>query len=293
MISHTSRPRADAQSEPVDAGQPAYCPYYKSGVQLKAKHQGTSFRSGRRFEDWALALVPLRADATVLDAGCGWGRFTWPLIERHALASANIFCSDSSLGMLQTTAQEAVQRHYQPRFVVADIQTLPLPANQYDGAMANHVLYHLPAMSAGIGELARVIKEDGWLLATTNSDDVSVPVLDFHYAALDRLGIDYEYEAHSPFSMENGKQPLGRWFRKVERFYFEDETRYDSADEFLSSYKTIGRYRNVLARTDVSKEAKRRLPALVRQQAEQTIREHGLLRSPVRMGAFVCREPME
>ena len=291
MNAPSSAPNIAAQPEPLNPGQPAFSPYYSSGEQLRAKHQGTTLRSGRRFETWALDLLPLRPDAIVLDAGCGWGRFTWPLIEKHALASANITCCDSSLGMLQTAAQEADRCRHCPRFVVADIQALPFPANHYDGAMANQVLYHLPDIPAGISELARVVKADGWLLAATNSDEVSVPVLDFHYAALDRLAIDYVAALRSPFSMENGFDLLKRRFRNVEQVYFEDETLYHSADDFVSSYKTIGRYRNLLAQENVSEEAKRQLPVLVRQQAEETMREVGVLRAPVRLGAFVCGEP--
>ena len=276
-----------AQPAPPASGQP----YYGSGEQLRAKNQRANMESGRRLETWALELLPLRADATVLDAGCGWGRFTWPLIDKHLLASSNLTCSDSSLGMLKTAAYEAHRRRHHPRFVAAEIQALPFPSNYFDGAMANHVLYHLPDIPAGIGQLARVVKADGWLLATTNSDEISVPVLEFHYAALDRLGIDYIAGARSPFSMENGYGLLNRWFRDVDQVYFEDETLHHSADEFLASYKTIGRYRNLLARPDVSRAAKNRLPLLVRQQAEETIRACGLLRSPVRMGAFVCSEP--
>ena len=96
------------------------------------------------------------------------------------------------------------------------MQSLPFLPACFDGAMANHVLYHLPDISEGVRQLARVVREDGWLLATTNSDEIKVPVLEFHYAALDRLGIDYVSEARSPFSMENGKQILGRWYREVE-----------------------------------------------------------------------------
>lgn len=275
----------------IEPAAPALCPYYGSGEQLKAKHVGTTMVSGRKLERWALELVPLRPSALVLDAGCGWGRFTWPLIEEFGVASSNVTCSDSSLGMLLSAKQEAERRRHQPNFVAADIQALPFTARYYDGVMANHVLYHLPDIPAGVGELARVVKEDGWLLATTNSDDVRVPVLDFHYAALDKLGIDYVSEVHSPFSMENGKQILGSGFRSIDAIYFEDETQYYSADEFLTSYKTIGRYRNLLVREDIDAERKRKLPILVHQQAEDVIREHGVLRCPVRMGAFVCKDP--
>jgi len=265
--------------------------YYRRGDQLKAKHEATNMASGRRLETWALGLVQVEATARVLDAGCGWGRFTWPLIETFALASTSVTGTDTSLGMLETAAEEAHRRRHRPAFASADLQALPFPARYFSAAMANHVLYHLPDIHKGVGELARVLKEDGWLLATTNSDDVNVPVLEFHYAALDELGIEHNADGPSAFSMENGGEILGTGFSNVDRHYFDDETRYTSADHFLASYRTIGRYRNLLAREDISSELKRQLPVLVRQQADEVIRKRGVLRSPVRMGAFVCTGP--
>lgn len=267
-------------------------PYYDRGEQLKAKHVGTKLVSGRNFASWALGLVAPQTGTVVLDAGCGWGRFTGPLFEKFNLVPANVFCVDSSLGMVFSAREEAERRLQYARFAAAEIQSLPFRANGFDGVMANHVLYHLPQIDVGVRELARVVKQDGWLLATTNSDDVRVPVLEFHYKALDTLGIDYESEAESPFSMENGKQRLENGFGVIDSFYFEDETRYESAEEFLIAYKKIGRYQNLVARTDVEPALKRQLPRLVRQQAQEEIAKEGELLCPVRMGAFVCREPM-
>ena len=39
MNYHTLAPKIDSQSEQKDAGQPAFCPYYRSGELLRAKHQ--------------------------------------------------------------------------------------------------------------------------------------------------------------------------------------------------------------------------------------------------------------
>ncbi len=286
-----------APSEPVRSNHAlpsplALFPYYENGDQLKQKHLRSNMASGRRFESWALDLLPLSSEESVLDAGCGWGRFAWPLLEKYGMASDRITCCDSSFGMLHSAAQEAVRRGHRPQFTAADIRYLPFPTGYFDGAMANHVLYHLSDIRDGIRDLARVVKKEGWLLATTNSDEVSVPVLEYHYAALDELEIDYSRESRSPFSMENGRQHLECAFANVRTFYFDDETLYHSADEFLAGYSTIGRYRNLLARADVSRAAKVRLPRLVRAKAEETIHTHGVIRSPVRMGAFVCREPL-
>ncbi len=291
-VNPTTLPRTNSSLEKQDDPiQPAFCPYYRKGDQLRAKHQRSNMASGRRFEFWALDLLPLSPGSSVLDAGCGWGRFTWPLVETRALAPANITPCDSSLGMLQTAAQEAAGRGHRLQFAAAEIQSLPFPSAGFDGAMANHVLYHLPDIPAGIRELARVLKKTGWLLATTNSDEVSVPVLEYHYAALDELGVNYVSETRSPFSMENGARLLEASFKNVRRVYFEDETLYYSADEFLASYMTIGRYRNLIARDDINLEIKELLPLLVRKRAQNAIHEHDVLRSPVRMGAFVCSTP--
>ncbi len=266
-------------------------PYYENGDRLKAKHVGTNMVSGRQFVSWALGLIPLTTGAVILDAGCGWGRFTWPLIEEFGVDSPNVYCVDSSLGMALSAKKEAHRRRHYSKFAAAEIQALPFPTGHFDGVMANHVLYHLPDIGAGVKELARLVNENGWLLATTNSDHIRVPVLEYHYKALDILGIDDESQNGSPFSMENGKRLLEEGFKEVDLEYFEDSTRYSSADEFLASYKKIGRYHNLLARADVDQERKRQLPVLVHQQAQDEIDRMGELLSPVRMGAFVCRAP--
>ena len=214
MNSKTPARGATAPAEHSPPSPSALSPYYEKGDQLRAKHLRSNLASGRRFERWALDLLPLRAADRVLDAGCGWGRFTWPLVDNDGLAAAAITCCDSSFGMLQTAAREAARRSHCPKFTAADIHKLPFHAGCFDGVMANHVLYHLSDIRVGIRELARVVKQVGWLLATTNSDEVSVPVLEFHYAALDELEVDYTRDPVPPSrwrtAVVSWKVPLAR-----------------------------------------------------------------------------------
>jgi hypothetical protein len=53
--------------------------YYSDATYLREKHR----LAGDRFVKWALGLIPSWTTATILDAGGGWGRFVWPLIDRY------------------------------------------------------------------------------------------------------------------------------------------------------------------------------------------------------------------
>ena len=263
--------------------------HYRDGAFLRAKHQ----RAGRAFPRWALGLVPLTASARILDAGCGWGRFTWPLIDDYSIAPGNLVCADLSAGMLGTAREEAARRRLSLAFCAADIASLPFKSDSFDGAMANHMLYHLPDIDAGVRELARVVKPGGWLLATTNSDSVRVLLIELHQQALELLGVPFAPEGPSPFSLENGAAILGAWFRRVESFDFATEDRFASVDDFVQTYLTLGRYRGILDRDDVATATKQALPGTVRRLAEEVIEREGELSSPGLMGAFVCTDPIK
>jgi ubiquinone/menaquinone biosynthesis C-methylase UbiE len=263
--------------------------HYRDGAFLRAKH----LLAGRAFPRWALSLAPLTASARILDAGCGWGRFTWSLIDDYSIAPGNLVGADLSAGMLGTAHEEAARRRQSLHLCAADIASLPFKSDSFEGAMANHMLYHLPDIDAGVRELARVVKPGGWLLATTNSDSVRVLLIELHQRALELLGVPFAPEGPSPFSLENGAAALGAWFRRVRRFDFATEDRFASVDDFVQTYLTLGRYRGILDRDDVDMATKQALPGMVGRLAEEIIECEGELRSLGLMGAFICTEPIK
>jgi ubiquinone/menaquinone biosynthesis C-methylase UbiE len=266
--------------------------YYTSGDGLRAKHHLARTDSGRSFPLWALSLVPLTHTTRILDAGAGWGRFTWALIEAYGVDPQHIVSIDQSAGMLQTAAQEAAQRSQSLGLAAGDIEALPLVSARFDGMLANHVLYHLKDINAGVRELARILRPDGWLLATTNSERIRVILIDLHYQALEQLGAPFVPEEASPFSMENGDLYLSQVFRQVQRFYFEDETTYNDVKDFAALYQTTGRYRNVLADPQIDAGIKQALLPTFERLARESVDSEGVLRAPTLMGAFVCTEPI-
>ncbi|MGH2616682.1 MAG: class I SAM-dependent methyltransferase [Thermomicrobiales bacterium] len=289
MPLHATSPKSDANL--VACSETDTHGYYRTGHWLRAKHQQTGYDSGRRFERWALELVPIAPGWRILDAGCGWGRFTWSLIDDALVPAEHIVCCDLSEGMLRTAEEEARRRQQRVEFRVRNIEALPLRARSVDLAIAGHVLYHLGDIDRGVRELARVIKDDGWVLVTTNSDAIDPLVIDLHERALAALDIAFLPEAPSRFSMENGLDYLTRSFNIVETHHFTDNITFPDVQSFVDLYTTIGHFRAVMEDQAVPLEKRRRLAAEVREQASRLLETTGILRTDVLMGAFVCREP--
>lgn len=261
--------------------------YYSCGDRLREKHR----LAGDKFVKWSLDRIPNWTAARILDAGGGWGRYVWTLLNEYSVSSYDIVLTDISTGMLRTAKKEAKDRHKKILLAANSIESLPFPENCFDIVMANKVLYHLGDIERGIAELARVMKPGGKLLATTNSDEITALVIELHYQALEELGVPYAPEPPSPFSMENGEELLAAHFGRINVHYFEDEIHFLCAAALREVYENIGRYHNLLNRSDISNAVKRALPAVVEQLAEDRLDRDGVLPSPVRMGSFVCENP--
>jgi SAM-dependent methyltransferase len=99
----------------------------------------------------AAALRDVRG--VVVDVGCGPGIYARRLAaDRPDLRVAT---TDLSPGMRP--------------LVVADAQRLPYADDSAGGALAMHMLYHVPDIPAAIAELRRVLRPGGVLLVSTNA----------------------------------------------------------------------------------------------------------------------------
>ncbi len=161
------------------------------------------------------------AGNTVLDVGCGNGQY----LRAAASAGAAVIGTDLSVGMLEaaaaTTPGAALFR--------ANAERLPVADDSVDVALALWMLYHVADKPAAVGELRRVTRPDGYVVATTNTgrrsflDDLVTGSLE---AVLDR-----PVDAWFPplgFTAENGEAILGTAFTRIEthhignRFEFTD-----------------------------------------------------------------------
>jgi len=117
--------------------------------------------------EWVASRLPLRANAAVLDTGCGPGWF-WAATVTKLPENLDLTLSDVSPGMVK----EAVER-CQPLFASvhgrqADAAALPFDDGSFDAVIAMHMMYHLPDPAKRIAEMYRVLKPGGFLAVTTN-----------------------------------------------------------------------------------------------------------------------------
>jgi ubiquinone/menaquinone biosynthesis C-methylase UbiE len=91
-----------------------------------------------------------------------------------------------------------------------DVQQLPFADGAFDTVVAAWMLYHVPDLEAGLGEIARVLTKGGALIAVTNSVE--------HIAELRELLVYPPGAFEMTFNSENGEEHLRRHFSVIERF---------------------------------------------------------------------------
>jgi SAM-dependent methyltransferase len=143
------------------------------------------------------ALVEWRP-RKVLEVGGGPGELS-ERMQREL--GATVTFVDISPRMVELARERGVDAQ------VGDVQSLPFPDGAFDTVVAAWMLYHVPDLERGLGELARVLQAGGRLVAVTNASE--------HLRQLKEL---LEVEPDSPsFWGHNGEAVLRRHFVTVER----------------------------------------------------------------------------
>jgi SAM-dependent methyltransferase len=133
---------------------------YADDTRLAARAAFWQGRSDPQPQEIALQKILELAPTAVLEVGCGQGQFAAEL----QAAGIDAMAVDQSKRMVELTARRGV------RSQVADVQALPFPGQSFDLVAANYMLYHVPELSRGLSEIARVLRPGGVLIAVTNSE---------------------------------------------------------------------------------------------------------------------------
>jgi ubiquinone/menaquinone biosynthesis C-methylase UbiE len=145
----------------------------------------------------ALAALEEVAPRRVLEVGCGTGEFA---ARVRATLGAEVVATDISPRMIELTARRGIEAR------LADVQELPFDDGEFDCAFAGWMLYHVPDLERGLAELARALRPQGRLVATSFGEDM--PEL------WELVGGDPEPPLR--FDMDSGIELLERYFERVE-----------------------------------------------------------------------------
>lgn len=226
------------------------------------------------FPDFAAGLIPWGDEDRVLECGCGTGRF-WE--NSHTPRSTSLTVTDLSSHMFETAQRHATTNGFTN--VVGqqmDVQDLSFDADTFDVVVANHMLYHVPDPDQAITELARVLRPEGFLIASTNGYGHMGEMND---AVASVFGEQVEglYEV---FGIESGEARLREQFKTISWHAYDNDLLVDDPEAAIAyglSYPP--------GESATDEQADAFADAIRRRFVDGQFRIH------VRTGAFVCSDP--
>lgn len=123
-------------------------------------------RSRREILDPALAnLLGDVSNLTILDVGCGEGRYSRRLASQGATVTG--------LDPVDTFIEHARERDAVSRYLVASAEAMPLESESFDVVLSYLTIIDIPDYRAAIAEMCRVMKPSGSVLMATISNVAS------------------------------------------------------------------------------------------------------------------------
>ena len=176
------------------------------------------------FPDFAASLIEWPARGRALDCGCGTGMF-WT--NSSAPRDTALTLVDLSPGMVGEATERALANGFS---LVdgreADAQALPFEDASFDVVVANHMLYHVPDPGLALDEFARVLTDDGVLIASTNGRNHMASLMD---SVRTVFGSGTEQLADN-FGIITGRALLEERFGSVTWFAYDNELVVDDLD---------------------------------------------------------------
>ena len=176
-----------------------------------------------RWFEWVVATFELFAGANVLEVGCGPG-WLWEQTAASIPDGVHLALIDYSDGMVAEALQRVTSsgRLASVDGLQADAQDLPFADASFDRVVANHMLYHLPDPGRGVAELARVVRDDGIVIAATNGRRHMRELWEIRGNVFDLVAIDQTIDV---FGADSGFAVMRDHFDDVQWLQFNDELR--------------------------------------------------------------------
>jgi ubiquinone/menaquinone biosynthesis C-methylase UbiE len=222
---------------------------YKTSANLTARND-LHARYGTSTVEWHVWVydhLGLSREESVLELGCG-PAWLWQRNMDRLPPALRMLLSDSSQAMVQE-AWEHVRDHVPTaRYAVCDAQALPLESKSFDLVIANHMLYHVADIRTALGEIERVLKVGGRLVASTIGRDHMKALRDLATEFDPSFGSDNQLAEY--FGLETGQDRLEEYFEGVTVHRHEDALVVTEAQPLAAYVVSTGRGHAVQERQD-------------------------------------------
>ncbi|MBE2224640.1 MAG: methyltransferase domain-containing protein [Anaerolineae bacterium] len=185
---------------------------------------------------WVFAQLDLQPGMTVLECGCGPG-WLWRNNLDQIPENCQITLSDFSDGMVAEAAAALADTGHDFRFQTVNIEAIPFADDSFDIVVANHMLYHVPNLAAGLAEVRRVLKENGRFYTATNGAD--------HMRELKELALQFAPESTQfewpqlTFRLENGRSLLSPPFAHIDLLPYEDSLEVTEVEPLMAYIQSM------------------------------------------------------
>ena len=189
---------------------------------------------------WIYEHLNLKQGETILEVGCGNGQL-WLDNTKAIPDGCKILLSDLSQGMLRQ-AELQLSKHCNDtninsqqinfQFERFDCSKIPYPDESFDVIIANHLLFYLKDLDAGLREIKRVLKSGGRFYCTTYGRS--------HMKEIDQLVKDFdsrialsEIKLFDLFGLDHGEQQLSSHFKEIKCYDYPDYLIVTDANDLL------------------------------------------------------------
>jgi ubiquinone/menaquinone biosynthesis C-methylase UbiE len=236
---------------------------------------------------WIFEQLDLPPDARILELGCGPGQL-WSENEERIPDGWTVTLTDASPGMVRA-ARERLGPDRRMAFRVADARDIPFRDGAFDAIIANHMLYHVPAMPRALSEVVRVLSPGGCLYAATNGEGHMRELGPMRHVLDPSHPPDAATKEPPGFSLENGAAQLSQWFLEVSLRRYEDALVVTEATP-LMEYLLSGASADAAVR-EARPEGLARRAAMLKKLLDEKLTKRGGIRLTKDSGLFVARRP--
>lgn len=211
---------------------PEYLRDFQYGNALRLQTRGSIHdrfsTNAYGWQRWLFDLILERASAEtvdVIDLGAGTCAL-WTQNSARMPRGWKLRITDFSEGMVEAASAALGGSGIEAECSIVDVKAVPFADASFDLVLANHMLYHVPDRSRALGEIRRILRPNGVVIASANGPR-HMREIDEMIAAL-VPGSDRD-DTVAVFGLESGLAQLEAFFSDVEVRRYDDELRVTDA----------------------------------------------------------------